>query len=70
MRDRPADGKDGSPAEETIQYRGRAMPDGLTPAMFDELEALFVEFERDEFVGFASDAALRAFAISSRSLRS
>ena len=47
-----------------IEYRGRDLPEGMTTACFVALEKLFVEFDRDEFQGFASDAAIRAFVIS------
>ena len=36
----------------------------MTPALFDELECLFVTYERGKFDGFASDAAIIAFQLS------
>ncbi len=40
------------------------MPSGMNPARFDALEDLFSAYERGEFEGLATDAAIRAFAIS------
>lgn len=52
------------PAQKNDEYRGRILPDGMTPACFEELENLFVAFEREQFEGFASDAAIRAFVVA------
>jgi hypothetical protein len=48
----------------TETYRGHKLPDGMTPDLLDRLALLFVEYERGEFEGFETDAAIRAFAIS------
>lgn len=48
------------------RYRGRPLPVGMTKECFDELEAMFVAYERGDYAGFASDAAIQAFLISRR----
>ena len=46
-----------------LEYRGRLLPGGMTPKCFDELESLFAEYERGDFDGLSSDAAMRAFEV-------
>lgn len=51
-----------------VEYRGRELPEGMTPAIAEELASLIADYERGEFDGLLPDAAIRAFVIS-RSLQ-
>jgi len=46
-----------------IEFRGIALPEGMSVACAEELTKLFSSYEREEFGGLAENAAVRAFQV-------
>ena len=48
-----------------MQYRGFALPIGMSPTCFEELTQALSDFEHDR-AGFAEEVAIRVFEIVAR----